>query len=40
MNDNLMQIWKNKIQILYSSLKESDAAILGASSMVWSPEII
>ena len=38
MNDNLMQIWKNKIQILYSSLKESDAAILGASSMVWSPD--
>ncbi len=38
MNDNLMQIWKGKIQILYSSLKESDAAILGASSMVWSPD--
>jgi len=35
MNDNLMQVWKGKIQILYSSLKESDAAILGASSMVW-----
>ena len=35
MNDNLMQIWKGKIQILYSSLKDSDAAILGASSMVW-----
>lgn len=35
MNDNLMQIWKGKIEILYSSLKESDAAILGASSMVW-----
>ena len=35
MNDNLMQIWKNRISILYSSLKESDAAILGASSMVW-----
>ena len=35
MDDNLMQIWKGKIQILYSSLKESDAAILGASSMVW-----
>ena len=35
MNDNLMLIWKNKIQILYSSLKESDAAILGASAMVW-----
>ena len=35
MNDNLMQVWKGKIDILYSSLKESDAAILGASSMVW-----
>jgi len=35
MNDNLMQVWKDQIQILYSSLKESDAAILGASSMVW-----
>ena len=38
MNGNLMQIWKGQIQILYSSLKESDAAILGASSMVWSPD--
>ena len=38
MNDNLMQIWKGQIQIMYSSLKESDAAILGASSMVWSPD--
>lgn len=38
MNDNLMQVWKGQIQILYSSLKESDAAILGASSMVWSPD--
>ena len=35
MNDNLLQVWKNKSEIRYSSLKESDAAILGASSMVW-----
>ena len=35
MNDNLLQVWKGKIPILYSSLKKSDAAILGASSMVW-----
>lgn len=35
MNDNLLQVWKNNIEIRYSSLKESDAAILGASSMVW-----
>lgn len=33
MNDNLMTVWKNRIQVLYSSLKESDAAILGASAM-------
>ncbi|MCQ2065913.1 MAG: ROK family protein [Bacteroidaceae bacterium] len=35
MNANLMDIWKGKVQVLYSSLKESDAAILGASSLVW-----
>lgn len=34
MNDNLMTIWKNKINILYSSLNESDAAILGASALI------
>lgn len=33
MNDNLMTVWKNRIRVLYSSLKESDAAILGASAM-------
>jgi len=32
---NLMKIWKGKIQILYSSLPSSDAAILGASSLAW-----
>lgn len=35
MNDHLMSIWKNKVKILYSSLKDSDAAILGASALVW-----
>lgn len=35
MNESLMPIWKGKIDILYSTLKESDAAILGASSLVW-----
>jgi glucokinase len=34
MNENLMTIWKNKIIVLYSSLRESDAAILGASALV------
>lgn len=35
MNDNLMLVWKNRVKILYSSLKESDAAILGASALAW-----
>lgn len=35
MNEHLMLVWKNRIKILYSSLKESDAAILGASALAW-----
>lgn len=35
MNENLMRTWKGKIQILFSQLKESDAAILGASALAW-----
>lgn len=35
MNDSLLKIWQNKVKILYSSLKESDAAILGASALAW-----
>lgn len=33
--NNLLNIYKNKIQILPSQLKENSAAILGASSLVW-----
>ena len=35
MNLNLMPIWRNKIKVLFSTLKESDAAILGASALAW-----
>ncbi len=35
MNANLLPLWKNKIKIVYSQLKESDAAILGASALAW-----
>lgn len=35
MNDNVLNIWKNKVKLVYSSLKESDAAILGASALAW-----
>jgi len=35
MNENVLPLWKNKVELLYSSLKESDAAILGASALAW-----
>lgn len=35
MNDNVLSIWKDKVKIIFSSLKESDAAILGASALAW-----
>lgn len=35
MNANLLKIWQNKVKILFSQLKDSDAAILGASALAW-----
>ena len=35
MEANTLKIWKNKVKVLFSSLKESDAAILGASALAW-----
>ena len=35
MNANLLNLWKNKVKIVFSQLKESDAAILGASALAW-----
>ena len=35
MNDHLLAIWKGKVKLLFSSLPESDAAILGASALAW-----
>ncbi len=35
MEENLLPIFRNKIQLIFSELKESDAAILGASALVW-----
>jgi glucokinase len=35
MEANLMPIWKGKIPVSVSVLKDSDAAILGASSLAW-----
>ena len=35
MNANVLTLWKNKVKIVFSQLKESDAAILGASALAW-----
>ena len=35
MEENLIQVFQNKVKILVSHLKESDAAILGASALMW-----
>ena len=35
MNGNVLDIWKDKVNLVYSALKESDAAILGASALAW-----
>ena len=35
MNENILPMWKGKVRLLYSTLKDSDAAILGASALAW-----
>ena len=35
MEANLMPHWRGKVKIVFSQLKESDAAILGASALAW-----
>ena len=36
---NVMGYWKNKVKIIISDLKESDAAVLGASALGWEARI-
>ena len=38
MEANLLPIFQNKVKLLFSELKEADAAILGASALVWDIE--
>ena len=35
LNANVFPLWKNKVKVIKSELKESDAAILGASALAW-----
>ena len=35
MEKNLLPLFQNKVKLIFSELKEADAAILGASALVW-----
>jgi glucokinase len=35
MEANLLPIFQNKVKLIFSELKEADAAVLGASALVW-----
>jgi len=35
LNDTVLPIWKDKVQVLFSNLKEADAAVLGAAALAW-----
>jgi hypothetical protein len=35
MNEKVVSFWKNKVEILQSSLSGADAAVLGASALGW-----
>ncbi len=35
MEANLIEIFKNKVKLVFSTLSEADAAILGASALIW-----
>lgn len=35
LNENVLSLWRDKVKIVFSQLKDSDAAILGASALAW-----
>ncbi len=35
LNEEVMHTWTNKVKVLFSDLKEADAAVLGASALAW-----
>lgn len=40
MEKNLLAIYKGKVKLVLSELKESDAAVLGASALGWEARLI
>lgn len=39
MESHLLPVFKHKVKILYSQLKSGDAAIVGASALVWKEQM-
>ena len=39
MEKHLLPIFQNKVKLIFSELKEADAAILGASALVWESRV-
>ena len=35
MDENVLPLWRGKVKLVFYQLKESDAAILGASALAW-----
>ena len=35
LDENVIPLWRGKVKLVFSQLKESDAAILGASALAW-----
>ena len=35
LNENVLPLWRDKVKVMFSDLKESDAAVLGASALAW-----
>jgi glucokinase len=35
MEKNILNLWKGKVKVVFSDLKEADAAVLGASALAW-----
>ena len=35
MEKSMLNLWKGKVKLLVSELKDSDAAVLGASALAW-----
>ncbi len=35
LNESVLDLWRGKVKVIFSQLKENDAAILGASALAW-----